>query len=378
AIRWVGNEAGVAGETNWSTFGMSNTSNRQTRETGVKGGRSWLPAEADTTILHPKKWYYNPSSKPRTLTQFTDLYYTTVGRNASFNLGLSPGPDGRIPERDSKAMLAQKKQLDKAFAVDLAKDVSISASEFRENASAYRPDNCVDSTTKTYWATSDGTSKASLTLDFGKETRFNRLLLQEYIALGQRVDAFHFEVRQGDKWVEAARGTTIGYKRILRFNAVTTSKARLTLKTDAPCLTLSNMGIYHAPIVMTEPVVDRDRKGMISIGASTGAVIFYGMGDKTSDAEYKEYSGPFDLSRGGTLHAYCVDPAKGNKSDTVSKLFGVAKSKWRITGCSTPNEGGASINRLIDGNVDTMWHTHGKEGRQPPPQWVTIDLGEPV
>ncbi len=240
AVRWVGNEAGVAGETNWSTV--------------IKGGKFWFPAEADTTILYPKKWFYNNNSKPRTLKQFTDLYYTTIGRNASFSLGLSPGPDGRLPERDVKAMLAQKKQLDKEFAVDLAKNVSITASEFRESGPAYSPDKCVDGTTKTYWATSNGINEASLIIDFGKEATFNRLLLQEYIALGQRVDEFTFEVQQSGKWQEAAQGTTIGYKRILRLNPVTTSKARLTLKTDAPCLTLSNIGIYNAPIIMAERV----------------------------------------------------------------------------------------------------------------------------
>ncbi|MCP4455686.1 MAG: discoidin domain-containing protein, partial [Planctomycetes bacterium] len=46
--------------------------------------------------------------------------------------------------------------------------------------------------------------------------------------------------------------------------------------------------------------------------------------------------------------------------------------------CSYRNEGDASIDRLIDGNCDTMWHTHGKDGRQPPAQWITIDLGEPI
>ncbi len=378
AARWVGNESGYAGKTNWSTFSNTATSNHKLRETGVKGGEFWLPAEADTTILYPKKWYYNKNSKPRTLKQFTDLFYTTIGRNASFNLGLSIGPSGRIPDRDVKAMLAQKKQLDKEFAVDLAEGVTISASEVREDAFSYSPNKCVDGTTKTYWATSDGVSKAMLTIDFGRDTTFNRLLVQEYIALGQRVDKFTLEVEENGKWKEAATGTTIGYKRILRFGPVTTSKARLTFVTDAPCLTLSNLGIYNAPIIMTDPVISADHKGMISINAPVGAAVFYAVGNKDRVTDFKRYTAPFELSKGGGVRAYVFDPATGSKGDVVNKQFGIAKANWKVTGCSYPNEAGASVQRLIDGDLDTMWHTHGKEGRRPPPHWVTIDLGEAV
>ncbi|MCF7957227.1 MAG: alpha-L-fucosidase [Phycisphaerae bacterium] len=377
-VRWVGNETGVAGETNWSTFNLNETSDQKIRPTGIKGGKFWLPAEADTTILYPKKWFYRKNSRPRTLKQFTDLYYTTIGRNASFNLGLSPGPDGRIPERDVQAMLAQKKQLDRELAVNLVRGVTIVASEFRESAPAYSPGQCIDGTTKTYWATSDGINEASLTMDFGKEVAFNRLLLQEYIALGQRVDEFTLEVQQAGKWQKVVGGTTIGYKRILRLNPVTTSKARLTLKTDAPCLTLSHIGLYNAPIIMTEPVMHSGREGMVSIHASDGAVVFYAVGEKSSAADFNRYSGPFDLGKGGHVSAYALDPVTGWKSDVVSKLFGIAKVNWKITGCSCSHEGDASVERLIDGDDHTMWRTDGKEGRQPPPQWVTIDLGETI
>lgn len=109
ASRWVGNEAGIAPETSWCRFNDTSSHDRKLLGIGLKDGKYWIPSEADTTILYPKKWFYNNNSKPRTLKQFTDLYYTTIGRNASFNLGLSPGPDGRIPEKDVKAMLALKK-----------------------------------------------------------------------------------------------------------------------------------------------------------------------------------------------------------------------------------------------------------------------------
>ena len=86
----------------------------------------------------------------------------------------------------------------------------------------------IDKDTETYWATSDGVQRATLEFGFGQAVGFNRLMLQEYIALGQRVDGFTFEIEKDGKFVEIARGTTIGYKRLLRFEDVITQKARLT------------------------------------------------------------------------------------------------------------------------------------------------------
>ncbi len=373
AVRWVGNEGGYAGETNWCRYTDIKKYDPKQFGIGMKDGKCWIPAEADTTILHPKKWYYNPRSKPRTLKQFVDLYYTTIGRNASFDLGLSIGPEGTIPERDVKAMLAQKRYLDKAFAVNLAVQADITATDYRGKDPHYSPKSCIDSEPmKTYWATNDGVQKAGLTIDFGKETAFNNLLLQEHIALGQCVHKFTLEIENNGVWTQVAEGTTIGYKRILRFETVKTAKARITLETDAPCLTLSNIGIYNAPIIMADPLITSDREGTISISGPAGTSLFYSI----NEGAFQKYTKPFELYQGGTVSAYALDKATGSESDVVHEEFSVSKGAWNITGCSFPNQTDASVERLIDGNDNTMWHTHGKEGRQAPPQWVKIDLGQ--
>lgn len=66
----------------------------------------------------------------------------------------------------------------------------------------------------------------------GEAVTFNRLLLQEYIPLGQRVSAFSVKYRdeKNRKWTEAVHATTIGYRRILRFPAVTAQKIRIEFK----------------------------------------------------------------------------------------------------------------------------------------------------
>lgn len=119
AVRWVGNESGYADETNWCTFDDTHTRNHKLREQGKKGGKYWLPAEADTTLLWPKAWYYKSHVRPRSLAQLVDVYYHTIGRNASLNLGIAIAPSGLIRKEDAEAMLALKKYLDKAFAVNL-------------------------------------------------------------------------------------------------------------------------------------------------------------------------------------------------------------------------------------------------------------------
>ena len=103
------------------------------------------------------------------------------------------------------------------------------ASNVRGNSKQFDADKALDGNKETYWATDDDVTKASLTIDFGKPTTFNRFLVQEYIRLGQRVKAFTVEALVDGNWKEVAKATTIGYKRILRFPTVKATQVRFTL-----------------------------------------------------------------------------------------------------------------------------------------------------
>ena len=89
--------------------------------------------------------------------------------------------------------------------------------------------NVNDGNPETYWATPDEMTSASLTIDLGTETEVNRILLQEYIKLGQRVQEFKVEAFIEGEWKHLVDGTTIGYKVIRKFPVVKTSKIKVTI-----------------------------------------------------------------------------------------------------------------------------------------------------
>jgi alpha-L-fucosidase len=70
------------------------------------------------------------------------------------------------------------------------------------------------------------------------------LSLQENIGIGQRVEKFVFEYKDGEEWKLIAEGSTIGYKRLLKFNAVTAKQVRLRILSSRLNPTLSAFGLY--------------------------------------------------------------------------------------------------------------------------------------
>lgn len=108
----------------------------------------------------------------------------------------------------------------------------------------------MDGDKATYWAADDGVTAASLQVDLGAGTAFNRVMIQEHIALGQRVKAFVVEMWDGQAWKELGRGQTIGYKRILRFSTVTATKVRLRIEDARACPTISHLGLFLAPAAL--------------------------------------------------------------------------------------------------------------------------------
>lgn len=250
-VRWVGNEAGWAGETNWSLLRRDEfypgSPNYRELTGGHEDGTHWVPAEADVSIR--PGWYYHPSEdqKVKSEKELVDIYYNSIGRNASFLLNFPVDRRGLIHEKDVEQLMKMVEVIKREMEEDLAFRRPASASRVRGGSRKYAAANAVDGDPESYWATDDDTIRASLVIDLGSPTTFNRVLLQEYIPLGQRVREFSLEVWKEDTWQEIERQSTIGAKRILRFDDVSSDKLRLRILDSRACPLISNIEVYLAP-----------------------------------------------------------------------------------------------------------------------------------
>lgn len=248
-IRWVGNERGFAGETNWSPRDNEGTfpgfADEKQLNVGDENGTSWIPAECDVSIR--PGWFYhaNEDAKVKSVEQLLNIYYGSVGRNANLLLNIGIDRRGLVNEHDERRLLEFKQALDKEFAnkLTLAK---VTASNVRGNSATFGAAKATDADANSYWATDDSVTAASLELDFGKEVEFNRFLAQEQIALGQRVKKFSLQVWKNGAYETIAQQTTIGYKRLLRFPTVKTSKLKFMIEAAKACPTINNIAVYTA------------------------------------------------------------------------------------------------------------------------------------
>jgi alpha-L-fucosidase len=133
-----------------------------------------------------------------------------------------------------------------------------------------------DGNPDTYWATDDNIIESSLEINFKQPTEMNRFLVQEDIRLGQRVKKFRLEALVEEGWQLIASETTIGRKRILRFPNVTATKLRFTIEEAKASPVISNIEVYHAPKILIEPEIRRNKNGLVSMNAfDEGLDIYY-------------------------------------------------------------------------------------------------------
>ncbi|HKI89191.1 MAG TPA: alpha-L-fucosidase, partial [Draconibacterium sp.] len=301
-LRWVGDEQGWAGKTDWCTlnrddFAPGVVSDLKFLQQGQENGSDWVPAEVDVSIR--PGWYYHPSEdhKVKSLPQLLDIYYHSIGRNANLILNLPVDKRGLINETDVKQLEKFADAIKADFADDLAIGKKVTATNYRGNSRKYQPENVNDNNSDTYWATDDQVKTASLTIDFGKPTEFNRFLAQEDIRLGQRVKRFMLEAQVGDDWKQLASETTIGNKRILRFPNVTATKLRLNIVDSKACPVISNIAVYKAPKVLVESQVQRDKNGVVSMKTfDNGLDIHYTINNSKPSAQSEKYTEPFMLN----------------------------------------------------------------------------------
>ena len=247
--RWVGNEHGTAGETSWSlldTAGFApgaGAPDRDTLNIGNVDGACWIPPETDVSIRPGWFWRESENDKVKSLDELLDIYYSSVGRNSLLLLNVPPDTTGRINAADSSRLMEFKDALDRIFSADLAKNAKARASATR--GSRFKAANMTDGDYETFWAAPDGITDATVTFFLDGEKTFNRIMLQEYVPLGQRVSSFSVEVRgTNGEWQTAATGTTVGYKRILLVDTVTTKAVRIHITGAKACPVLNGFGLF--------------------------------------------------------------------------------------------------------------------------------------
>ena len=368
-LRWVGTEGGSVGKTNWSLLDSIGDVPYNMLHYGVENGNAWVPAEVNTSIR--PEWFYHPGedAKVKTLPQLMDTYYNSIGHNATLLLNFPIMPNGLINKRDEKAALDFAKAVKEAFAKNLAIKKKVTASNVRGNSKNFSADKSVDNNKNTYWATDDSVKEASLTIDFGKPTTFNRFLVQEYILLGQRVKAFSVEAFVDGNWKEIAKATTIGYKRILRFPSVKVTQVRFNITDSKSCPVISNIGIYDAPQILTAPSVIRNQAGEINIfPADKESVIYYTLDRSVPTTKSNKYTDPFQTEGKLEVSAIAYEPASGKSSPISTEKFDLPRKDWKIVGIKDEK-----VYSILDGNPATAWH-QSKDKKLPID--LVIDLGK--
>lgn len=249
--RWVGNEKGFAGATNWSFLRKGEVHPGYDKsyelQYGHPDGSQWVPAECDVSIR--PGWFYHPEEDDRVKSpdQLVDLYYRSVGHNATLLLNFPVDRRGLIHPVDSANAVRFHEMIQQQLKTNLVAGMTPKVSNERGGdfvASALTDDNF-----DTYWATEDGITTADIEFSFDTPTRMNRMMLQEYIPLGQRVKAFVVEYLDKDTWLPVKLNeetTTIVYKRLLRFETVETKGIRIRITDARGPLCLSSVGVYDA------------------------------------------------------------------------------------------------------------------------------------
>lgn len=383
-IRWCGNEAGATRETEWNVITYPEDPNLSTEFSDLTdidlGSREKLyagkylhyqPAETNTSIR--EGWFYRDdiNQKVRSADDVFDIYERSVGGNSIFLLNVPPNREGRFSPRDVAVLEEVGKKIQETYSTNLLEK-------------ARGPKEVLDASTESYLLVDN--DDRSFTISLRNPATFNRLVLQEAIAThSERVEAFAVDAWIDNKWVEIAQATNIGYKRILRFPEVTTSKIRVRIIASRLNPAISNVSAHYYPARPPQLAFSRDKEGMVTIAPlqsvfnwnlhgenaaenlNAGYEIFYTLDGTEPSRNTIKYEGPIavidkELKAVSFLHEI--------QGAVHSETFGIAKKAWEPASVSSQQERHPAT-AAFDANPSTYWQSEEK----PTPHFLAIDLG---
>ena len=262
-VRWIGNELGIAGKDTWSKSTVDkekNTinSNKQGNATvGFEDGNQWTVPEADARITSGWSWGTKKNT-PKTMDELSDMYFNSVGHNATLLLNIPPNNQGTVDKAILDRVTEFGNNIKETFKTNLAKaeGASVKVSEVRGNDETFKPGNMIDDNDETYWTTSDGNKSGEILVDLGEKKNFDVVSIEEAIQNGQRINKYKVEYREGDsgEWTLLEEGQTIGAKRLCRTSEVSAKQIKITVETkDGKVPMISEVGVYKSTEDMEKP-----------------------------------------------------------------------------------------------------------------------------
>ena len=268
-VRWCGNEAGDTRPSEWSVLPTGFASpedvakdSQQSDDTAFRekkidatqrdlGSRAflegavdlnWRPAETDTSIR--PGWFYHAheDDKVRSTETLLDIWYRTVGGNSKLLLNIPPDRRGLFHEVDVQRLKEMGEYIRKTFAVNLAETAVITADP---DDGYHTADALKINSYDAYYKPFDGDNAVTLTVKLDSVKEVSHVVIKEHIPMSQRVEQYVIEVKTADgSYTEVAAGTTIGYQKIAKFDAVSTDEVRIRITDSRVCPVLSFIGIY--------------------------------------------------------------------------------------------------------------------------------------
>lgn len=249
-IRWVGNEQGFAGKTNWNmldTAGFTRgagSPSQDTLNTGNANGKNWIPAECDVSIR--PGWFHHQAedSKVKTPEQLFDLYLKSVGRGANLLLNVPPDGRGLVTQYDSAALVGFNELRSKNLTNNLFKN-SATYHLFHGILKKAHPLSDGNHTTAELIS---GTLQESVGIQLAlkQNKKVNCIVLYEDISKGQHCSKFKLQLFNGkEELIKEIPGTTIGKKRIITFPAVNINAIALTIEQQKRSTGVCEMEAYY-------------------------------------------------------------------------------------------------------------------------------------
>lgn len=253
-IRWVGNEKGYAGTTNWNTLdtaGFTPGAGAPSQDTLNQGnvfGKAWIPAECDVSIR--PGWFYhaNEDAKVKTPEQLFDLYLKSVGRGANLLLNVPPDRRGLIHPADSASLVGFRKLREESFAHNLSANAK---GEQHYKGAVYQNDLLVDGDNENYVTLPDY-REGSLWVKYNNIETINCIVLSEPLEKGQHIRKIRVSLINGTQEMRDLRLTTVGHKRIITFPATEVSAIRLVIQDAKGAPALSEVRTYLIPARLVE------------------------------------------------------------------------------------------------------------------------------